>query len=263
MAPQDDQFFVESVFHPSDFSKTSEHAFAHALAIVLHRHTKLTILHAGQESRRERWMNFPSVRGTLERWGLLDGESPRRAVSHELAVKVKKVALKKTQPLSAVLDYLDEHPTDLIVLATEGREGLPRWIRPSMAERLARKTRTMTLFVSGTARGFVSLENGNVTLRRILVPVDYYPKPSTAIAIAARAASLATDQPVEITTLHVGDSEEPPRISLPDTPSCLWSRLQRSGDVIEEIVQTATDQSADLIVMATEGHDGILDALRG
>ena len=28
--------FVRSVFHPSDFSPESEHAFAHALAIALH-----------------------------------------------------------------------------------------------------------------------------------------------------------------------------------------------------------------------------------
>ena len=36
--------FVKSIFHPSDFSKPSELAFAHALAIALFRKTELVIM---------------------------------------------------------------------------------------------------------------------------------------------------------------------------------------------------------------------------
>jgi hypothetical protein len=42
--------FVKSIFHPSDFSKASELAFARALAIALIRRTELVIMHAGRES---------------------------------------------------------------------------------------------------------------------------------------------------------------------------------------------------------------------
>jgi hypothetical protein len=59
--------FVESIFHPSDFSKASELAFAHALAIALIRRTELVIMHAGRESIGD-WSRFPSVRKTLETW---------------------------------------------------------------------------------------------------------------------------------------------------------------------------------------------------
>ena len=38
--------FVKSIFHPSDFSKASELAFVHALAIALVRQTELVIMHA-------------------------------------------------------------------------------------------------------------------------------------------------------------------------------------------------------------------------
>ena len=42
-----------------------------------------------------------------------------------------------------------------------------------------------------------------------------------------------------------------------------WSDIVRSGDVIDTIVQTASDMATDLIVMSTDGRNGFLDALRG
>jgi nucleotide-binding universal stress UspA family protein len=256
--------FVDSVFHPSDFTPASEQAFAHALAIALHGTTKLVVLNVGPGDKRRRWVNFPSVRGTLERWGLLEKGTSRAAVLRDLSVRVKKVSLKKRRPLSAVLEYLDEHPTDLIVLATEGRDGLPRWVRPSMAEQIARKSRTLTLFVSGAPRGFVSLENGAVSLRRILVPIDHSPPPSMAVSYAAHAANLAApEDPVEIMLLHVGETDRMPEVNLPETQRCTWVNLQRSGGTVDAIIDTANEQSADLIVMATAGHDGVLDMIRG
>ena len=49
--------FVKSIFHPSDFSKASELAFAHALAVALIRKTELVIMHAGR-GRLDDWAQF-------------------------------------------------------------------------------------------------------------------------------------------------------------------------------------------------------------
>jgi nucleotide-binding universal stress UspA family protein len=254
--------FVESIFHPSDFSKESGRAFEHALALSLHRNTSFTILHAGVESRGEGWSEFPSVRATLERWALLEKGSSRAAVFRELSMRVKKVSLRKKRPLSAVLEYLDEHPAELIVLATEGREGLPRWIRPSTAEAIARRSETMTLFVPDSSRGFVSSDDGKILLRRVLVPIDYHPDPSLAILRAARVSEMSESKPTEVVVLHVGEGTMPER-DLPDLPSCTWRVLQTTGDVVGEIVRVAEELAVDLVVMATHGHEGILDAFRG
>jgi nucleotide-binding universal stress UspA family protein len=35
------------------------------------------------------------------------------------------------------------------------------------------------------------------------------------------------------------------------------------GDVVECILQTAEAKKSDLIVMATAGHEGLMDSLRG
>lgn len=73
--PSDTIPFVNSIFHPSDFSKASELAFAHALAIALIRKTELVILHAGP-GQLDDWAQFPPVRKTLERWQVLAPGSP-------------------------------------------------------------------------------------------------------------------------------------------------------------------------------------------
>ena len=68
--------FIAEVVHPTDLSPASERAFAHALAIALVRRARLIILHVAADDRPD-WGEFPAVRGTLERWGLLERGSSR------------------------------------------------------------------------------------------------------------------------------------------------------------------------------------------
>lgn len=251
--------FVNSVFHPSDFSAESRNAFAHALVIALLRKTKFTILHAGGSPKD--WQFFPAVRHTLEKWRLLEKGSQQRQVFEDLSVRVKKVLVKKGDPVSAMLTYLKKHPTDLIVLATEGRDGLQRWLRPSAAERISLKTATKTLFIPNDAGGFVSLETGEISLNRILVPISFQPSPLPAIEYAARAAQLAGTK-TEIRLLHVGEASQTPMVDFPEIPDVNWIIDNRPGDVVQEILAEA-EKTVDLIIMSTAGHEGFLDALRG
>lgn len=255
--------FVQSVLHPTDLSEDSDRAFAHALAIALVRETKLTILNVGDKDRGDSpWTDFPGVRETLESWGLLEPGSPRSAVYEELKIRVKKVAIGSRDPLTAILDFQREKPSDLIVLATHGRDGLPRWILGSVSEPLARKSKAMTLFVPSGARGFVSPRDGSISLHNVLIPVDHEPRPDAAIQFATRSAEAVGGGVVAITLLHVGESE-PPALELPESRACSWNRVRREGDPVDEILQVASEVSADLIAMVTAGHQGILDAVRG
>ena len=255
---------VESVLHPTDFSPASERAFAHALAIALLRPTELTILHVNsQQESRVDWKRYPSVRPTLERWGLLEAGSPRSAVFERLQVKVKKMALRSSSPVLATTDFLCHEPTDLIVLATEGREGPTRWVNHSTAEEIARWSRTMTLFVpANSKRDFVSLENGELSLKNILVPIDWEPDCTAAVEFSRRAAENFGDGPVSITLLHVGDSQ-PVIPALEKSLDWIWQVETRQGDPLTEILLAADRHVVDLIVMPTAGHDGVLDTLRG
>jgi nucleotide-binding universal stress UspA family protein len=256
--------FVRSVLHPSDFSEASHTAFVHALAIVLYRQARFTVLHVAPRSGAEdEWAESPRVRATLEQWGVLEPGSARSAVFDRLAIRVAKIGIRASDPVKAITRELDRRDADLIVLATEGREGLPRWLRPSVAEGILRRTKTMTLFVPDGVPGFVAPEDGKVGLKRILLPVDHHPDPQAAVTYAARAAVMSHADSVEITLLRVGDKPDWPEMALPEMQSCSWERVHRPGEVVEGIVRAAAERSSDLIVMATEGTNGILDALRG
>jgi nucleotide-binding universal stress UspA family protein len=263
MSPQaSNASILGSIFHPSDFSEGSNVAFAHALKAALVAHAKLTVLHASPERGSVSWTQFPGVRETLERWGLLPKGSPRSAVP-KLGIDVQKVVARGGDPVREVLDYLDSNASDLIVLATRSHDGRASWLRKSVSEPIARGAGQATLFVPAGVPGFVSLESGAVSLSSILIPIAAEPRPQAAIAAAVRLAQQLQCPKGEFTLLHVGRPGSAPVVTTPRLAGWRWHKLTQPGDVIAEIAGAARTTKAGLIVMATDGRSGFLDALRG
>jgi nucleotide-binding universal stress UspA family protein len=250
------------IFHPSDFSPASAVAFAHALKLALVLRSELTMLHVAPDTPDAHWSEFPGIRDTLARWGLLRPGSPPASVA-DLGIKVEKVIGIDSHPLRSIRHFLERHPADLIVLATHQHHGLDRWLHHAVAEPLARASGALTLFVPPHVSGFVSLESGVVSLRRVLVPIDRVPAPEPAVkgAVALFAALGATEARFHL--LHIGDVATGPEVSMTERAGWSWQRTVRSGDPVEEILRASADGAADLIVMTTQGHADFLDALRG
>ncbi|MFK7822262.1 MAG: universal stress protein [Planctomycetaceae bacterium] len=117
-----------SILHPTDFSEMSESAFAHALIMAVDNHADLTLLHYEPKgSRAIDWHQFPSVRSTLERWGMLEHGVHRRDVGKQLGIGIEKVAGDGDNVEDSILGFIDFNATDILVMATHGRDGLPRW----------------------------------------------------------------------------------------------------------------------------------------
>lgn len=252
---------VESVLHPTDFSEGSRVAFHHALKAALLGKSKLTLLNVSADGTAD-WSDFPGVRETLERWGLLEKGSPKSAVAN-LGIDARKVVAQENDPVEAVLRYLKQHPADLIVLATSHREGRARWLGKSVAEPVARRAWEMTLFIPADSEGFVNEHDGSVHLRKILVPVARSPIPQPALNAAAHLVTKLNCFEGTFRLLHVGDEESMPKLKCPEVPGWKWERELRTGDVIQTIVDAARDIEADLIVMSTDGRNEFLDGLRG
>ena len=252
---------VKSIFHPSDFSEASEVAFAHALKIALVAGATLTMLHV-EESHSTEWQEFPGVRDTLERWKLIPMGSSKSVVG-KLGIKVKKVIASSKDPVKACLDFLEKHPEDLVVLAVHQREGRARWLEKSVGEPIARGAGQMTLFIPHGVKGFVSRQDGSISLRNILIPVTRKPSPQPSVEAAARLIRNLELPAGVVTLLHVGPADEMPSMKLPADSDWTWNAIARAGTPADIILQTATELLSDLIVMTTDGPDGFLDGLRG
>ncbi len=252
---------INSVLHPTDFSEASLVAFNHALRVAMLAKSKLTLLHVSND-RPSTWSDFPGIRETLERWGILPKGSPKSAVG-DLGIEARKVVATNDEPVEAVMRYLQEHPADLIVLATSQRDGHVRWLGKSVAEPVARKAGQMTLLIPGDVDGFVGGRDGSVNLCKVLIPIAETPNPQAAVNTAARLVEKLDSPKGVFILMHVGTSNTMPACRYPEIPGWTWDKETRTGEVIGSIVKAAKDHKVDLIVMPTDGRNGFLDGLRG
>jgi nucleotide-binding universal stress UspA family protein len=150
----------------------------------------------------------------------------------------------------------------MLVVATEQRGGLARWLHPSMAERIARTVAVPTLFVPADGSGCVSLRDGQVTLNRVLIPVDHSPPVGGAVERGLRALAAYGQNEAKLTLLHVGPESGFPSVTIP-SGQWLVDRIARQGVPVTVILAAAQESTANLVIMVTKGTDGFLDALRG
>jgi len=253
-----------SIIHPTDFSPESMLAFAHALKLAVAAKTRLYIAHVAASEAADDWQDFPHVREALVRWGLLAANASTAAVFERLGVEIRKVEIESRDPVHGLTRFLQGHPSGFMVLATHGRDGLPRWMRPSIAEAMSRRAHMQTLFIPPHGAGLVDPATGELNLNRILIPVDHRPAPIAAIR-AIQQFYRALGAAPELRILHIG--ENVPVVATVSSPS-QHAPVEvpvevRDGEVVEGILAAAADMRANLIGMATAGHQGLLDALRG
>ena len=250
---------IRSIVHPTDFSDLSAAAFAHALRIALAARSKLHLLHVSQYDAAEA-LAFPHAQRLLAQWGLSGEDDPPWMIANKLGIEVENIRIKLQEPTQAIVDFLSEHGSDLVVIATHGRDGVSHWLQGSVAEGVFRRSAIPTLFFAPGARGFVDQVSGDVQLKRVLIPVDFSPPPYRAIEAIQRFGRLLTGANIAVDLLHVGEAAPPLRAA---SSSALPPVILRSGNVVKSIVEAAIEFDVDFIGMPTAGHHGVLDALRG
>jgi nucleotide-binding universal stress UspA family protein len=251
---------LRSIFHPTDFSAGSEIAFVHALRIALVTGAQLNVLHVAPGRGRHR--DFPGVRATLERWGLLPPGSPPSAVE-EVGIGVRKTVVDSRDPVEASLEFLERHPADFIVLAVHQYEGRMRWLQERVGEPIARGSGEMTLFVPHGVPGFVSRDSGEISLQKVMVPAAWQPKAEPAAEAGALLIESLGLTSGTISTLHAGSAADAPPVEVPLPQGWAVHSIVTEGEPADVIVQTADDLGTDLVVMTSEGPRGFVDALRG
>jgi len=249
----------------TDFSIESERAFYHALAFAVKNRARLTLLHTGPETRESvPWGRFPGVRETLAAWGLLPGDAPRAAVAETLGLGVTKMAMRDDDPRLGITDYLRRRPTDLLVMATEGRRGLARLLNPSVADTVTQLTRSHTLMLPKHAQGFIDPASGQSSLRRVLCALDPHKDPRPAMAyLKTWLPVMAGDGGVEVVMLLTDEWADAAPPLMPQAQGQHWRQETRGGDPLEALVSAAADLEAGLVAISARGPVGLGARLRG
>jgi len=253
---------IDRIFHPSDLTRASELAFIHALRLALATRAELSLLHVDERGSHSAWGGLPGVRDTLIRWGVLAAGCARDEVAR-LGIKVTKTEFYGSPPVEAIMRHLAERPADLIVLANHRRQGLERLTQTEVAAPVSRLSGTMTLFVPDGVQGFVSPETGELQLAQVLIPVDHRPAPQPSLDAARDLAHTLGIDALHVRLLHIGPDGPFPEVRVAATAGLSVERELSQGDIVDTILRVARHRRADLIVLATEGRHGFLDALRG
>lgn len=250
------------IFHPTDFSSPSMAAFGHALRLAVDMGTDLTIMHVDPDHAETNFEEFPRVRATLTRWGVLPREGTKEQLI-QLGLGVRKIKAASKDPIVSVMQCLQQSPADMVVVASHERDQLSDWLQNPVAADISRQSRITTLFVPELSKGFVSLASGECRLQRILIPVDHRPSPQFAVEAACVLAAGLKAREVSFHLLYVGDPLHAPHLRLPGIPGWQWQWIFSSGVVVDEILAAMEKTDFNLVVMSTRWHHGFLDALCG
>jgi len=270
-----DSSAIHTVYHPTDFSNASIVAFHHALKLAVGARCNLEVLHVDDHRDGvDDWSRFPHIRDTLIKWGVLKPGASKQELVESLGMDVTKTALvSQSISKSISLHLANNTPSisdmsigrdyQLVVMSTRGQDGAPLWLIPSVSESLSRTTRVFTLFVVGGGKPFVDADTGVSSLSRILLPID--PNIGSSVALLGVMEMLNALGPAEahVRGLYVGETHEAPSVTWTPPEHVKFDQIIRTGAVADTIVKEAEAFEADLIVMATQGRNGFLDALRG
>jgi nucleotide-binding universal stress UspA family protein len=154
---------VQRILVPTDFSPTSDLAFAYALDLAPRIGAAIRLLHVIDDTSIATaypdgfYVELPSVRAQLieETKGRLESLKARCEAAGVGATTEVAVG----RPAPAIAETAVNRGTDLIVMGTHGRSGVAHLVLGSVAERLVRTAPCPVLTVRDTARVSDALAN--------------------------------------------------------------------------------------------------------
>jgi len=277
---------VERILLPTDFSSFSAHALRHALALAHRFKARLKVAHVIPRVPLEEadyftapWVMTPEARQRI------DEEMRRFLAPAREARIIHEAEVCEGDPGRMIASLADEMEADLVVMGTHGRGGLEHLLLGSVAERLIRRLPCPVLTVCHE-EGRTWEAPGLIT--RIVCATHFSETSSEAFRVAL---SFADPSHSEVILLHVvegaPDFGDVTYIALPyagplrqDLERYARERLSKmiegvesggvritprvvSGRAYKEILRTAAEERADLVVVGAQGHGVVEHMLSG
>jgi nucleotide-binding universal stress UspA family protein len=265
---------IANILVARDFSASSNYALACGFALA--KRFDATVHMVGVKVRADDLFN-----PTDEPAGLVDRireqfkERSRASLTSEgfdpESLRVHHALIRGEAPAPALLEYVEDHEIDLVVLGTAGRRGVRRALMGSVTEEMLRLASCPVL----TARAEGEVDAASI--QRVVAPTDLSKASRAALQYAL---SIARAYDVPLALLHVvEDASVPPAYGVEGAPmdaADVDARVQRAlnqqlarlgvsstratvhveeGHPVREIVDFSAPR--DLIVMSTHGRAGL------
>lgn len=259
---------LKNIMFATDFSTFAEAALPYAVAIARHYGSRLHAAHV------------------IPDFNILVNPQAIDPITFQSAYEAeKRAALEKIRALAPHLQGTDHHTyvrhgnvwnelseiisqqhIDLLVLGTHGRTGLGKLIMGSVAEQVVRQCPCPVLTVGPNVSSQVKEEFDEATkdvriadieLKQVIFAVDFNPE---SLAAAPFAFSLAEEFQARLGLVYVIQRDLPTPIrlvwqrleDLVPKEAALWCKPEKIvefGTAAERILESASERSADLIVL--------------
>jgi nucleotide-binding universal stress UspA family protein len=277
---------MSRILYPVDLSTPVHHGLAPAGELARRTGAELLLAHAIDFPYP--YMSQVSVTFDVERYyGEMEAAVQSRL--DEAAAQVPdgvptRTIILRGNPARRIVELATDESVDVIVMPTHARRGFERLLVGSVTEKVSRLSEVPVLTIPPTDEPATGLEVG-----KILFPTDFSAPADSALD---EALDIAEEFGADLLMLHVvtigdGDPANPdwafPAIPpehveqvervaadelesrghrTPDRVS-VTTRLVRGFDPATEVARVAGEEDADVIVMATHGHTGLMHALLG
>jgi len=271
---------IEHLLVPLDGTELADSALPCAVTLARALSARITLLHVLEQDASEMVHGQRHLTAADEAAAYLQEVGKRLAAQGlEVACHVHTKAV--TDVAEGIAAHQGELHPDLIVMCTHGPAGLARRMRGSLAQQVVGLGRTPLLLVRPDAVA----TDGEFLLQRLLVPVDGRQEHGAGLELALDLAAAAQCRLHLLSVIPSLSSLAGNQATLSRFSPAASQKLQdladlnlrhyqaealerattrgvkasseiRPGKISEVIVETATEQQADLIVMATHGKSG-------
>ncbi len=257
----------------TDFSDGAKGALEYALAVARRFKSKVYLAHV-IPSQVLHFVSPESSADALQKARAFASRELRRWIDAAAMGNVEhEELLVEGQVWPVLQELIKSHQIDLLAMGTHGRTSQKKLLLGAVAEEIFRLAECPILSVGPEVR----LESGKRTeLGRLLYATNFKPHAERA---ASMAFALERAHQAKLTVLHVAEeSGDSSRAGSEIVRDFLLNRLKkvipavcknvcepeflvRFGNAAEEILRTATEQSADLLVLGLRGGRGVTGQL--
>lgn len=259
---------IRRILLPTDLSEAADRALKQAVELAVQHRAKIDIFHVvtlenlGPANLQQA---LDAYMAKVEK-EVFDDLATRSDAIKTRGLAVETVVVRRPYPVAAILERIRETEPDVVVMGTHGRSGLRKLALGSVASRIVLEAPCPVMTVAMDAE----VAEGERGFDPILVPVDFNEYSETAVetakALRAPSGRLILEHVVSSPvhpSLYAGGVAK--LFSLhPELPGLVGKKLSElyqgpgeivvtEGSIVEEILETARTNKAQLIVMGTRG----------